>query len=57
MIFLFIATVSYVMCSGYKKTLSYSHFDESVVNDWLTSKLKQLSRLNCTNAVGSYCVV
>ena len=54
---MFIATVSYVMCSGYKKTLSYSHFDESVVNDWLTSKLKQLSRLNCTNAVGSYCVV
>lgn len=51
---MFIATITYITSSGYKKTLSFSHKEESVVNDWLTSKFNQLSRLKCTNAVGSY---
>lgn len=56
MICLFVATVSYVTCSGYKKTLSYAHDEESVVNEWLEHKLNQLARLKCTNVVGAYSI-
>ena len=54
--FLFIAAITYQTCSGYKKTLSYAHDKESVVNEWLEHKLNQLSRLKCTNVVAAYSI-
>ena len=51
---MFIAKITYITSSGYKKTLSYAHKEESVVKEWLTAKLNQLNRLKCTNAVGTY---
>ena len=51
---MFIATVSYVTRSGYKKTVSFAHDEECIVNEWLTSKLNQLTRLKCTNFAGAY---
>lgn len=51
---MFVATIHFNTKSGYRKTLSFSHSDERVVNLWIEHKRNQLHCRNCTNINAYY---
>ena len=51
---MFVATIHYNTNSGFRKTLSFSHPDERVVNQWINHKRTQLFNRNCTNINAYY---
>lgn len=51
---MFVATIHFNTKTGFRKTLSFSHPDEHVVNLWINHKRTQLASLNCTNINAYY---